>query len=55
MQAAGEELEFVPVDALATVGVNAGDIKKLKENGFLTCNRLTMTTTKTLANVKGLS
>ncbi|KAK9808541.1 hypothetical protein WJX73_006517 [Symbiochloris irregularis] len=51
-----EELdEFVPIDKLQSLGINAGDIKKAKEGGFHTCQSMLMNPKKRLAEIKGLS
>ncbi|KAK9837579.1 hypothetical protein WJX74_000796 [Apatococcus lobatus] len=51
-----EEIEeFEPIEKLAKLGINAGDIKKAKDGGFHTCQSLMMVTKKKLAEIKGLS
>jgi hypothetical protein len=41
-----EEASFEEVDKLTTVGVNVGDVKKLKEAGFHTVASVLMATSK---------
>jgi hypothetical protein len=48
-EAVSEEVEaddFEPIEKLAQLGVNAGDIKKAKDAGYHTCSSLLMTTKK---------
>eukprot|EP00898_Chlorokybus_atmophyticus_P000221 jgi/Chlat1/119/Chrsp1S00220 len=52
---ADEEESFESIDKLTSFGINAGDVKKLKEAGIYTCNGFLMRTRKVLANIKGLS
>ncbi|CAG9463845.1 unnamed protein product [Pedinophyceae sp. YPF-701] len=47
--------DFVPIDQLSVHGIGAGDIKKLKEGGFHTCQALIMNTRKVICAVKGIS
>jgi len=41
-----QEVSFMPIEKLASMGVNAGDIKKAKDAGFHTINCLLMNTKK---------
>ena len=41
-----DEVSFEEVDKLTSVGINAGDVKKLKEAGFHTVASVLMATTK---------
>ncbi|XVF38297.1 hypothetical protein REPUB_Repub20aG0088600 [Reevesia pubescens] len=50
-----EEDLFEAIDKLISVGINAGDVKKLQDAGIYTCNGLMMQTTKHLTGIKGLS
>jgi meiotic recombination protein DMC1 len=53
----GEEVEntWNDVSKLQDLGINAGDIKKLKDAGCYTVESLIMRTKKSLCNIKGLS
>lgn len=46
---------FDSIDKLQQAGINAADIKKLKEAGICTVGSILMETKKRLANVKGIS
>ncbi|GJQ09172.1 hypothetical protein GpartN1_g963.t1 [Galdieria partita] len=46
---------YEEIEKLTTLGINASDIKKLKETGFHTISSIIMTTKKNLLAVKGLS
>eukprot|EP00762_Andalucia_godoyi_P003161 ANDGO_01113.mRNA.1 Meiotic recombination protein DMC1 homolog len=46
---------FESVDRLQEHGINAADLKRLKECGILTVARVLMTTRKDLLNIKGMS
>ncbi|KAL6007268.1 Meiotic recombination protein dmc1 [Asimina triloba] len=50
-----EEDCFESIDKLISLGINAGDIKKLQDAGIYTCNGLMMQTKKCLTGIKGLS
>ncbi|KAI0523310.1 hypothetical protein KFK09_005705 [Dendrobium nobile] len=50
-----EEDCFEAIDKLISLGINAGDIKKLQDAGIYTCNGLMMHTKKNLTGIKGLS
>eukprot|EP00899_Mesostigma_viride_P004686 jgi/Mesvir1/14218/Mv09669-RA.1 len=50
-----DEEEFESIDKLIALGINAGDVKKLKEAGIYTVRRCHMETKKTLFAIKGLS
>lgn len=47
--------EYVAIEKLAEVGVNAGDIKKAREAGYHTIQSLQMNHSKHLKDIKGLS
>lgn len=47
--------EYMPIDKLSEVGVNAGDIKKAREAGYHTIQALQMNHSKHLKDIKGLS
>jgi DNA repair protein RAD51 len=52
----GDDLEGpTPIKALEEKGINAGDIKKLEEAGYHTCESVAFTPKKHLVLVKGLS
>lgn len=50
-----QDESFHSVDSLSEYGINAGDIKKLADNGFYSVESLTMCIKKTLVAIKGLS
>ncbi|CAG0905144.1 unnamed protein product [Cyprideis torosa] len=50
-----EETYFFSVDLLQQQGINAADIKKLKQAGICTLKGVQMTTRKKLAGIKGMS
>ena len=59
-RAQGEEEEDAydtcsPVDSLENVGIQTNDIKKLKEAGLFTVERVVMTSKRKLAAIKGIS
>jgi len=43
---ADDEVSFAEVDKLTSVGINTGDVKKLKEGGFHTVASVIMATSK---------
>ena len=47
--------DILLIDQLATLGINAGDIKKAKEAGYCTVKSLLMVPKKELWAIKGLS
>lgn len=51
----GIQHSFDSIDKLQQAGINAADIKKLKEAGICTVGSILMETKKRLANVKGIS
>ena len=50
-----DESFFQDIDVLQNHGINAADIKKLKQSGICTVKGVQMTTRKKLCNIKGLS
>ncbi|KAK9137472.1 hypothetical protein Sjap_008066 [Stephania japonica] len=48
-------LVSLPLFSVVSLGINAGDIKKLQDAGIYTCNGLMMHTKKSLTGIKGLS
>jgi len=50
-----EEPSYNEIDKLQTLGINAGDIQKLKTGGCFTVESIIMRTKKELCNMKGLS
>lgn len=50
-----DESFFQDLDILQNHGINAADIKKLKQAGICTVKGVKMTTRKKLGNIKGLS
>ena len=50
-----QEVSFLPIEKLATMGISASDVKKAKDAGFHTINCLLMNTKKSLLSIKGLS
>ena len=45
----------MPIEQLAAMGINAGDLKKAKDSGISSIQGLLMSTRKDLAGIKGLS
>eukprot|EP00971_Amphidinium_carterae_P325557 6455896-Amphidinium_carterae.1 len=50
-----EELPYILVDKLQDAGINAADLKKLKDSGFQTGQSIIFAMKKELLNIKGLS
>lgn len=53
----GEEVDasFEPIDKLTQYGINASDLKKVKEAGFCTCQSVVMYPKKSLVAIRGMS
>ncbi|KAH7825012.1 putative Meiotic recombination protein DMC1 [Monocercomonoides exilis] len=54
-EASADIQSFMEIDKLVELGINAGDVKKLKEAGCFTVQSLQMRTKKDLLQVKGIS
>lgn len=50
-----ETSDYQEIDKLESVGINVGDIKKLKAAGLYTLSSIVMATSATLQAIKGLS
>ncbi|VDM85941.1 unnamed protein product [Strongylus vulgaris] len=50
-----EQTSFIPIEKLEQAGVSSGDIKRLKEAGFNTVERIAHAMRSEIANVKGIS
>ncbi|KAL8271335.1 hypothetical protein Esti_004774 [Eimeria stiedai] len=51
----GDQEQFIPIEKLQNVGINAADINKLRASGYCTVLSVIQTTKKDLSLVKGLS
>lgn len=50
-----EEEEMINIEVLESLGINAGDVKKLKDAGFHSFQQIRTTTKKQLIAIKGFS